>query len=117
MYPNANVKMRGAMVGSVASIQSRPNGQAAIHLATDPSQLHFIPANVLVDNLSTTGLKSEYDPLGATGVAQCMEVFEQLRGYACNQIDGARIALTHNSGGPTAVPAVTILEGPGANGE
>jgi hypothetical protein len=28
----------------------------------------------------------------------------------------ARIALAHNIGGPTAVPAGTILEGPGANG-
>ncbi len=46
-----------------------------------------------------------------------MEVFEQLRGDACNQIDGARIALAHKVGDPTAVSAVTILEGPGANGE
>lgn len=28
----------------------------------------------------------------------------------------ARIALAHNNGGPTAVSAGTILEGPGANG-
>ena len=30
-------------------------------------------------------------------------------------MDGARVALAHNIGGPTAVSAVTILEGP-ANG-
>ena len=29
----------------------------------------------------------------------------------------ARIALAHNNGGPTAVLAVAILEGPAANGE
>jgi acetyl-CoA C-acetyltransferase len=62
-------------------------------------------------------LKSKGHSLGATGVAQCVEVFEQLRGDACNRIDGARIALAHNIGGPTAVSAVTILEGPGTNGE
>jgi acetyl-CoA C-acetyltransferase len=58
------------------------------------------------------GLKSKGHPPGATGVAQCVELFGQLRGEAVNQVDGARIALAHNIGGPTAVSAVTILEGP-----
>ena len=60
------------------------------------------------------GLKAKGHPPGATGVAQCVELFEQLRGEAANQVDGARWALAHNVGGPTAVSAVTILEGPGA---
>lgn len=55
------------------------------------------------------GLKAKGHPPGATGVAQCVEIFEQLRGQACNQVDGARNGLTHNIGGPTAVGAVTIL--------
>jgi acetyl-CoA C-acetyltransferase len=59
------------------------------------------------------GLKAKGHPPGATGVAQCVELFQQLRGDAANQVDGARIALTHNIGGPTAVSAVTILEGSG----
>ncbi|WP_067657432.1 thiolase C-terminal domain-containing protein [Nocardia harenae] len=59
------------------------------------------------------GLKCKGHPPGATGVAQCVELFEQLRGSAVNQVDGARIGLAHNLGGPTAVAAVTILEGPG----
>jgi acetyl-CoA C-acetyltransferase len=58
------------------------------------------------------GLKAKGHPPGATGVAQCVELFEQLRGQACNQVDGARWGLAHNVGGPTAVSAVTILEGP-----
>ncbi|WP_299565409.1 thiolase family protein [uncultured Mycolicibacterium sp.] len=62
------------------------------------------------------GLKAKGHPPGATGVAQCVELFAQLRGEACNQVDGARIGLAHNIGGPTAVAAVTILEGPGADG-
>jgi acetyl-CoA C-acetyltransferase len=59
------------------------------------------------------GLKAKGHPPGATGVAQCVELFEQLRGQAANQVDGARIGLAHNIGGPTAVSAVTVLEGPG----
>jgi acetyl-CoA C-acetyltransferase len=55
------------------------------------------------------GLKAKGHPPGATGVAQCTELFEQLRGESSNQVDGARVALAHNIGGPTAVSAVTIL--------
>lgn len=55
------------------------------------------------------GLKAKGHPPGATGVAQCYELFNQLRGEAENQVDGARVALAHNIGGPTAVSAVTIL--------
>ena len=58
------------------------------------------------------GLKAKGHPPGATGVAQCVELFEQLRGSAANQVDGARWGLAHNIGGPTAVSAVTVLEAP-----
>lgn len=55
------------------------------------------------------GLKAKGHPPGATGVAQCVEITEQLWGRAANQVDGARHGLAHNIGGPTAVSAVTIL--------
>jgi acetyl-CoA C-acetyltransferase len=55
------------------------------------------------------GLKAKGHPPGATGVAQCVELFEQLRGEAPNQVERARTALAHNIGGPTAVSAVTVL--------
>lgn len=55
------------------------------------------------------GLKAKGHPPGATGVAQCVEITEQLWGTAANQIDGARHGLTHNIGGPTAVSAITVL--------
>jgi phospholipid/cholesterol/gamma-HCH transport system substrate-binding protein len=60
MDPDAKVKLLGVQIGSVASIEERPDGQAAIHLAIDPSQLRQIPANVVVDIASTTvfGAKS-----------------------------------------------------------
>lgn len=54
---------------------------------------------------------------GPTGVAQTVELFEQLRGDACSQVDSVPIVLAHNIGGPTAVSGMTIPEGPGADGE
>jgi acetyl-CoA acetyltransferase len=45
------------------------------------------------------GLLSKGHPLGATGLAQCYELTQQLRGAAdARQVDGARIALQHNLG-------------------
>jgi acetyl-CoA acetyltransferase len=45
------------------------------------------------------GLLSKGHPLGATGLAQCTELVEQLRGHAKKrQVDGARLALQHNLG-------------------
>jgi acetyl-CoA acetyltransferase len=45
------------------------------------------------------GLLSKGHPLGATGLAQCTELVEQLRGKADKrQVDGARLALQHNLG-------------------
>ncbi len=60
MNPDAKVKLHGAEVGRVASIEALPNGQAAIHLAMDPDQMHLIPDNVLVDVASTTVFGSKY---------------------------------------------------------
>lgn len=45
------------------------------------------------------GLLSKGHPLGATGLAQCAELVQQLRGQCgVRQVDGARIALQHNLG-------------------
>src|ERR1700757_4042516 len=54
MNVDAKVEMRGVQVGKVASIEPRPNGQAVLHLAMYPSDVHLIPANVLVDITSPT---------------------------------------------------------------
>jgi acetyl-CoA acetyltransferase len=46
------------------------------------------------------GLECRGHPVGATGIAQVHEVFEQLTGRAGKrQVEGARIALTENGGG------------------
>lgn len=45
------------------------------------------------------GLLSKGHPLGATGLAQCYELTQQLRGIADRrQVDGVRFALQHNLG-------------------
>lgn len=45
------------------------------------------------------GLLSKGHPLGATGLAQCAEMVWQLRGLAeGRQVEGARVALSHNIG-------------------
>ena len=45
------------------------------------------------------GLLSKGHPLGATGLAQCFELTQQLRGNAGGkQVDGAKTALQHNLG-------------------
>ncbi len=45
------------------------------------------------------GLLSKGHPLGATGLAQCYELTQQLRGRAGpRQVDGARLGLQHNLG-------------------
>ena len=60
------------------------------------------------------GLLSKGHPLGATGLAQCTELVEQLRGRAAaRQVEGARLALQHNLGlGGACV--VTLYEKVGA---
>jgi acetyl-CoA acetyltransferase len=60
------------------------------------------------------GLLSRGHPVGATGLAQVVELADQLR-ERCGprQVDGARLALAQNSGGhlsgEEAVAVVTIL--------
>ncbi len=57
------------------------------------------------------GLKSKGHPVGATGVAQIVEVVEQLRGESGErQVKGARRGMTQNMGGSGASSVVHILE-------
>ncbi len=57
------------------------------------------------------GLKSKGHPVGATGIAQAIEIFEQLRGEAGErQVKNARIGLAQNMGGSGASSVVHILE-------
>ena len=56
------------------------------------------------------GLKARGQPVGATGVAQAVEIVKQLRGQAGKrQVVGARYGLTHTLGGTGATAVVHIF--------
>jgi acetyl-CoA C-acetyltransferase len=58
------------------------------------------------------GLKAKGHPVGATGVAQAIEIYHQLRGEAeGRQVEGARTGLTQNMGGSGASSVVHIFQG------
>lgn len=57
------------------------------------------------------GLKAKGHPVGATGVAQAVEVVEQLRGHAGErQVKGAKRGLTQNMGGTGGSSVVHVFE-------
>lgn len=58
------------------------------------------------------GLKAKGHPVGASGVAQAVEVFKQMRGQAeARQVDGdVNLALTHNVGATGSTCTVHVFE-------
>lgn len=57
------------------------------------------------------GLKAKGHPVGATGVAQAVEIVKQLRGEAGDrQIKGARLGLAQNMGGTGGSSVVHVFE-------
>lgn len=57
------------------------------------------------------GLLAKGHPVGATGVAQIVEITKQLEGRHPNQVADAAVGLTHTVGGSGASCVVTVLEG------
>ncbi|MEM2281979.1 MAG: thiolase domain-containing protein [Candidatus Hadarchaeales archaeon] len=56
------------------------------------------------------GLKGKGHPVGATGIAQAVEIVLQLRGEAGKrQVEGAQIGLTHNVGGTGGTAVVHVF--------
>ncbi|MBO0865893.1 MAG: MCE family protein, partial [Mycobacterium sp.] len=91
MNPEAKVKLRGVQVGKVASIESLPNGQAALHLAMDPPQLRFIPANVLVDITSSTVFGAKFVDLVAPAEPSAQRL------HAGQTLDGKHVMVEINT--------------------
>lgn len=55
------------------------------------------------------GLLAKGHPVGATGIGQIDEVCRQLRGEHENQVENARVGMTHNLGGSGLVCTITLL--------
>lgn len=83
-----------------------PRGEAGRATASGATSLGgAMPVNV------GGGLKARGHPVGASGVAQVVELAEQLAKRAGKrQVDGARVALAHSIGGFGNNNLVTILE-------
>lgn len=56
------------------------------------------------------GLKSKGHPVGATGIAQGIEIVQQLRGDAHNQVKDAKVGVTQNMGGSGGSCVVHVME-------
>ena len=57
------------------------------------------------------GLKARGNPLGATGIAQVVEIYHQLKGKADRrQVVDARLGLTHNMGGSGGTAVIHVME-------
>ena len=82
-----------------------PKGTAAHAVTEGATKINGeIPIN------PSGGLKSKGHPIGATGVGQVVEVFEQFTGKAGERtVKNAEIALTHNFGATGASAAVHIF--------
>ena len=111
MNPDAKVKLHDVAVGRVTAIDSLPNGQAALHLALEPSAVTQIPANVDVDITSSTVFGAKFvrlvppaEPSGQRLQAdqvltadhvtvEINTVFEQLTGVLA-KIDPAKLSQT-----------------------
>lgn len=61
-------------------------------------------------------VKAKGHPQGAGGVAKCVELYQQRRGEAVNQADGARIGLAHNLATRQPHQPSRFWKDPAANG-
>ena len=84
-------------------------GEAAAPHPPRRTPLHPHPPGPGLGVNPRRGLLAKGHPIGATGVAQVVEIARQLRGEADNQVPGARAGLTHNVGGFGASVAVHVL--------
>ncbi|NHM28768.1 thiolase domain-containing protein [Desulfofundulus sp. TPOSR] len=83
-----------------------PKGEGGKYVEAGHSRLGGMrPVN------ASGGLKSKGHPLGATGTAQIVEVFKQIRGEAEpeRQVENNKVGLTHNAGGFGGTATVCIF--------
>ncbi len=72
-------------------------------------EITFLEGKIPVN--TSGGLKAKGHPVGATGIAQVVEIVKQLRGEAGQrQVKGARVGMTQNMGGSGGSSLVHIFE-------
>ncbi|MCX2932930.1 MCE family protein [Mycobacterium sp. CVI_P3] len=91
MYPDAKVKLNGAQVGKVSTIDLLPDGRAALHLALNPSFVNDIPANVSADITSSTVFGSKFVELNPPPDASAQSI------KAGQIIDGKHVTVEINT--------------------
>jgi virulence factor Mce-like protein len=91
MYPDAKVKLNGAPVGKVSSIDLLPDGRAALHLALNPARVNDIPANVSADITSSTVFGSKFVELSPPADASSKSI------QAGQVIDGKHVTVEINT--------------------
>ena len=92
------------MVMEAIGLVDKGKGGAAVEAGLT-SLSGKIPVN------TSGGLKSKGHPVGATGVAQAIEIVNQLRDEAGpRQVKGAKVGLTQNMGGSGGTSVVHIFE-------
>jgi virulence factor Mce-like protein len=91
MYPDAKVKLNGAQVGKVSSIDLLPDGRAALHLALNPARVNDIPANVSADITSSTVFGSKFVELNPPPDASAKNI------QAGQVIDGKHVTVEINT--------------------
>jgi len=80
-------------------------GGSAVEEGSTSLETGKIPIN------TSGGLKSKGHPVGATGIAQIIELYEQLQGKAGKrQVKNAHVGLAQNMGGSGASCVINILE-------
>jgi acetyl-CoA C-acetyltransferase len=90
---------------SLEDVGLAPAGKAARMVAQDETALDGrLPVN------PSGGLKARGHPLGATGLAQIVELTWQLTGQAAGRQVAARVGLAHSIGGLATTNWVTLLE-------
>jgi len=83
-----------------------PEGQGGIATEAGETQIEGgkLPVN------TSGGLKARGNPIGATGIAQAIEIMLQLRDNAGKrQVEDVEVGLTHSIGGSGATAIVTLL--------
>lgn len=95
-----------AEIIAMEDLEIFPRGEAASAISAGKTRI----GERLVVNISG-GLKACGHPVGATGVKQIVEVYQQLMGNAgAKQVKHAKIGLTHNVGGSGATAVIHILK-------